>query len=354
MVGLKAWVQPHRLYFKGPAGTSRGTLHEKQVHYLLIQDTESGLTGIGECTIIPGLSQDDRADYPETVRAVARAINAGQTFEAIKADLNYFPSIVFGLETAFHDLYNGGKRQVFNSAFARGEKAIKINGLIWMNDYETMREQIKQKIREGFDCLKLKIGSINWNDELALLAHIRADYDPADVEIRVDANGAFSPEEALQKLEDLGEFGVHSIEQPIPPRQPDKMALVCRDSHVPVALDEELIGRQKTANKQQILDTIRPHNIVIKPSLLGGFYESQEWVELAEDRHIGWWVTSALESNIGLNAIAEWVGQWHVDRPQGLGTGGLYTNNIPSPLEVESGYIGKNLEKDWDLELLNL
>ncbi len=351
LANLKAWIYPYQLHFKGPAGTSRGTMHQKQVYYLFLKDLDSGQTGIGECTIIPGLSLDDREDYAEKVSATANAINEGVSFETLEDDLKYFPSIVFGLETAYNDLQKGSQRLIFDTPFYYGLQSIRINGLIWMNDYETMLQQIREKIEAGFDCIKLKIGAIEWAKEMALLAHIRADYSPDKVEIRVDANGAFNPKEAFEKLKALARFQVHSIEQPIAPRQPDLIAQICQQSPVPVALDEELIGRQDIDNKKITLDTIQPQYLILKPGLIGGFRQSEEWVELAEKRQIDWWVTSALESNIGLNAIAQWVSQWDIEMPQGLGTGGLYTNNIPSPLEVENGYISINPEKNWDLSL---
>ena len=347
MVQLAATLHPHKLHFKAPAGTSRGTLYDKQVYFLVIKNTQRGITGIGECTTIPSLSPDDRPDYKENVQAVCDAINEGHSFETIYQNLDYFPSIRFGLETAIKDLENGGQRMIYDTPFAYGQRSIKINGLIWMNDFETMLAQIREKVSHGFECIKLKIGAIDWQKELELLAHIRANYAPEQVEIRVDANGAFDPSNVIYKLQDLAKFKVHSIEQPIAPRQPEAMADVCERSPVPVALDEELISREDTTNKAHILDKIKPHYIILKPGLLGGFRQSDEWIELANERHIGWWATSALESNIGLNAIAQWTDSREVNIPQGLGTGGLYTNNIASPLEIGEGHIWINPEKEW-------
>lgn len=308
--------------------------------------------GIGECTTIPGLSLDDRRDYKAQVTATAEAIEHDQDLAKLKSKLIAFPSIVFGLETAFRDLQNGGVRIIYPSPFANGDRSLKINGLIWMNDYEAMLSQINEKIETGFDCIKLKIGSIAWEKELALLDAIRANYSPESVEIRVDANGAFSLKGVMDKLADLAHYKVHSIEQPVAPDPTISMASICRESPVPIALDEELIGRQKANNKTETLDADQPQYIIIKPSLIGGFEEANEWIRLADERGIGWWATSALESNIGLNAIAQWVAQMKPQIPQGLGTGGLYTNNIPAPLEIDQGYLYTNKEKSWDLHLI--
>ncbi len=349
MQTFKAWVIPHRLKFKGPAGTSRGTLYEKQVYYLVIRNEKNGNTGIGESTTIPGLSIDDRSDCKNRLQATAKAIEQGEDLVTLKNKLTSFPSIIFGLEIAFKDLENGGKRLIFPTSFANGPHSLKINGLIWMNDYQTMLSQIHEKIEQGFDCIKLKIAAIAWDKELSLLEEIRANYSANSLEIRVDANGAFPSDTVMAKLSELAYYQVHSIEQPIATNNTKAMAEICRESPLPVALDEELIGYHDRDQKVKKLDTIQPQHLILKPSLIGGFEQADEWIRLAEERGIGWWATSALESNIGLNAIAQWVAQWKPEIPQGLGTGGLYTNNIPSPLEIDQGHIYINKNKSWNL-----
>lgn len=287
-------------------------------------DAVPGITGTGECAMFRGLSAEDTPLY-ET--QLAQACISPETLPAIS-------SIRFGFETALLDLRNGGDGRFVDNAFTKGEKPIRINGLIWMGDKRVMKERIREKLDKGFRCVKLKIGGIDFNDELALLRYIRQEYAPDILELRVDANGAFSPHTAMEHLERLAEFNLHSIEQPIRQKQWDEMARLCRLSPIPIALDEDLIGFHSDEEKMRMLDTVKPQYIILKPSLCGGFAESDNWIRAAEARGIGWWATSALESNIGLNAIAQWVSKYDPQMPQGLGTGALYTNNFPSPLRL--------------------
>ena len=352
--GWKAWIQYHLFHFKGPAGTSRGTLTEKPVYYFCIQDEDTRTTGIGECSTLSGLSPEHGAGYEKALQQGAEALSqARQSPEALYQAFTGRPSIQFGLEQAFYDWANGGKRILFASEFTRGQMGIPINGLIWMNDIPTMREAIHAKIREGFSCLKLKIGARKWEDELGLLSEIRAQFSPDQLQVRVDANGAFSPDNALNKLAQLAELGIHSIEQPLPANAWEATANLCEQAPVPIALDETLIGHFTREAKTGILDKLKPRYIILKPSLLGGIRHANEWIELANNRGIGWWVTSALESNIGLNAIAQWTATLPVNRPQGLGTGGLYTNNIPAPLTIDKAFLYYKPSKSWDLGIVH-
>lgn len=322
------------LHFKRPAGTSRGSLTEKNSYFIHIKDIETDAEGIGECPILPGLSIDERPDFEDKLQEVCDLLNQNQQLN-ISDNLESWPAIVFGLETAILDVQLGGKRLLYNNAFSRGEKGIPINGLVWMDNIEGMWQQVQEKIAANFPCVKLKIGALDFESELNLLKRIREKY--SDIEIRLDANGAFTPQEAVSKLKQLSESHIHSIEQPIKQGQPKLMAELCKASPIPIALDEELIGVNNREDKIKLLDTIQPQYIILKPSLLGGFAAADEWIALAEERNIGWWATSALESNIGLNAIAQWTGSKNNPLPQGLGTGSLFTNNIPMPLEIKSG-----------------
>jgi o-succinylbenzoate synthase len=268
--------------------------------------------------------------------------------------LRAFPSIYFGLEMALLDLETNGSRTLFSSDFSEKETPLRINGLIWMGDKSFMFDQIQHKIQEGWDCIKLKIGAINFEEELDLLRYIRKQFSKNEVEIRVDANGAFSPATALEKLKRLSDFDLHSIEQPIKPRQIEAMAALCEQTPLPIALDEELIGIFEKKEKKQLLETICPQFLIFKPSFIGGFHGTQEWLTICETLGIDWWVTSALESNIGLNAIAQWTATLNNPLPQGLGTGQLYTNNISSPLEVNRGFLKYNKKEKWDLSRLKI
>lgn len=328
------------LQFKRPAGTSRGYMNTKNSWILEIE--ENGVIGRGEVSIIEGLSPEytNITDFEKTINEICSALEQGtRSKEQLLADLANFPSIKFGIETALRDLSNGGTGIIFDNAFSRGEKRIPINGLVWMGDENFMREQIEQKLREGYTTIKMKIGAINTATELAILKSIRDSYSSNEITLRVDANGAFGPTEIPIILEQLAELEIHSIEQPIKPGQWKEISLLCSNSPVPIALDEELIGINDLSEKIELLDKIKPPFIILKPSLHGGISGTQEWIRLAEERHIGWWMTSALESNIGLNAICQLAGEYALELPQGLGTGSLYTNNIPSDLAIDNGEI---------------
>ena len=267
-------------------------------------------------------------------------------------ELKEYPSIQFGLEQALLSLKSGDGFKLFPSDFTTGKSGIKINGLIWMGEKQFMLNQIKQKLKQGFDVIKLKIGAIDFQSELELLKFIRKDFSVEDVEIRVDANGAFHPDEALEKLKRLSDFDLHSIEQPIKAGQPDKMAGLCEKTPLPIALDEELIGIIDNYKKGELLKQIRPQYIILKPGLIGGFQGSNTWIDLAKEQKIGWWITSALESNIGLNAISQFTYILQNQIPQGLGTGSLFTNNIQAPLRVENGHLYYDPDQSWDIRNL--
>ena len=346
---LKARYHKHTLHFRLPAGTSRGVLLTRDAFYLLIQDTENpGITGIGECGIIPGLSLDDRPQFETAVQECCDIIKKGQYPDS--KWLDYWPSISFALETALLDLKNKGQKILFESKFTRGIQPIAINGLIWMGEADNMLRQMNEKVASGFSVLKMKVGAIDFEKEVELIRHIRQHYPSDQISIRLDANGAFEPDEALKKLEILAVFDIHSMEQPIKAGQTTQMIEICRHSPIPIALDEELIGISAKDEMEKLLNDIRPQFIILKPSLLGGFKKSEEWIHQAALQGAGWWVTSALESNIGLNAIAQWTATLQNQLPQGLGTGSLYTNNIPSPLKVENGLLHFEPDNLWDVK----
>ncbi|MGJ5641062.1 o-succinylbenzoate synthase [Formosa sp. S-31] len=336
------------LDFKRPSGTSRGVLTTKETWFIHLKDGNK--TGIGECGILRGLSVDDRTDYEDRLRWACSNIHVG--LEVLLDALTEFPSIQFGLETAFKSLESELSSFVlFPSKFTSGKEYIPINGLIWMGDEAFMKAQIKEKIEAGFSCIKMKIGAINFETELNLLQSIRKEFSVSDIELRVDANGAFTPDSALEKLKRLSDWDLHSIEQPIKAGQASEMARLCEETPLGIALDEELIGVFETQDKQLLLDTIKPQYIILKPSLIGGFKGSDTWINLAEDRNIGWWITSALESNIGLNAIAQYTFTLKNNMPQGLGTGSLFTNNFDSPLRVKNGTLQYVTTEDWNYNL---
>lgn len=324
-------IEPRTLHFKQPAGTSRGVYTTRRVWYLhLTSDSQPGREGIGECAPLPNLSCDDLPHYEQLLSSLCQeAAQSGIDYERLRP----YPSILFGLETAFRH-FERGTASLWDTPFSRGEQGIPINGLIWMGSYTQMLAQIEAKMQAGFRCIKLKIGAIHFEEELSLLKMIRRHFSAKEIELRVDANGAFSPAEALEKLKRLSELDLHSIEQPIRAGQWDSMARLSQLSPLPIALDEELIGVHSTSRKKELLETIHPQYIILKPSLHGGLWGSQEWIAAASQLGIGWWITSALESNIGLNAIAQWCATLHNPLPQGLGTGALFTDNIPMPLEV--------------------
>ena len=361
-------ISERTLHFKQPAGTSRGVYTTRHSYYLtLTSDEMPGVEGVGECATLPDLSCDAKPEYAVTLRQVCQMVEQmGRIpYDMIRA----YPSITFGLETAFASFFDAAKKlleivpaegassssemlkqkgvsvpagmenlvDLYDSPFGRGEEGITINGLVWMGTYEEMLARLEEKLQAGFHCVKLKIGAIDFFKELDLIKRIRDVYTREQVELRVDANGGFLPENAMSQLEALAKYDIHSIEQPIRQHQWPKMAQLCRETPLPIALDEELIGVNVRSMKEALLDTIRPQYIILKPSLHGGIYGCNEWIQLADQRGIGSWITSALESNIGLNAIAHYAAKVYgpnVQMPQGLGTGQLFTDNIPMPLEI--------------------
>jgi o-succinylbenzoate synthase len=346
---MKAQYIHHKLQFIKAAGTSRGVLRTKDSYYLVLE--ENNKRGIGECSILPKLSPEADWDLNKEFQKITQQINQGISISSLLEHYNQQPAIRFALEMAQADLKRGGDKNFFSTDFQKGEKGIVTNGLIWMGTKDEMFQQIKQKIDLGFSCVKLKIGAINWEEELDLLSYIRSHFSADQIELRVDANGAFSPDNALKKLSELAKRQIHSIEQPIAVNQWEDMAKLCKESPIDIALDEELIVNQTTQKRKEMLDFIKPQYIILKPSLIGGFYHSDEYISLAEERNIGWWITSALEGNIGLNAIAQYTASKNSKMPQGLGTGGLFTNNINSPLELrgEELWLG---DGSWNDSLL--
>ncbi len=343
---MKATYHKHILEFKRPSGTSRGVLKTKETWFIIITNNK-GNTGIGECGILRTLSVDDRPDYEEKLKWTCNNIHLG--IDKLYALLIEFPSIQFGIEQAFKSLEARTPFELFPSEFTKGKDSIPINGLVWMGEKEFMKTQIIEKLDQGFDCVKLKIGAIDFQAELELLKFIRSQFSAKIIEIRVDANGAFKPNEALEKLKRLSDFNLHSIEQPIAVNQQENMALLCGNTPIPIALDEELLGVFSKEKKQLLLKNIKPQYIILKPSLIGGITGSIDWIESAENNNIDWWITSALESNVGLNAISQFTYNLKNSLPQGLGTGGLYTNNFDSPLEVNSGKLSYNPLLTWSV-----
>lgn len=334
---LQYSIQKAIFQFKQPAGTSRG-VYTTRTSWLvsLFHSDQPHIVGRGECAPLPALSCDDVADYEHILHRFAAQLCQDNTLNL--DSISAYPSICFGLETALQDLRNGGKGILYDTAFTRGEEGITINGLVWMGNVEEMRQRIEEKLAQGFGCVKLKVGAIDFDSELYLIQMIRKRFSPQTITLRLDANGGFSNDTALHKLMRLAPYSIHSIEQPIAQKQWQQMAELCRQTPIPIALDEELIGVNKFEDKQQLLKTIQPQYIILKPSLHGGIQGTQEWINLAEENHISSWITSALESNIGLNAIAQMAAHFYPDinrMPQGLGTGMLYTNNIPSPLIIK-------------------
>ncbi len=349
----------HTLRFRFEAGTSRGVLREKDSYIVRIYDDEDPtLMGLGECGPLPGLSLDDQPDFEQRLSDLCQYFS--------KLDLQLFsgnvpivlnqligqelPSVLFGFETAMLDYLSGGRRIIADNDFVRGVRSLPINGLIWMGDAAFMKRQIDEKLAAGYTTLKLKIGAIDFEQELELLASIRERFTPEQITLRVDANGAFTAAEAMDKLTRLSAFQLHSIEQPIRAGAHDQMAELCRHTPLPIALDEDLVGHMEYVDKFRLLKKIQPQFVVLKPTLLGGLRHSDEWIELANRLNIGWWITSALESNIGLNAIAQYTAKYRHLIPQGLGTGQLYHNNFDSPLHTENGQIRYDVGEQWKLE----
>ena len=344
---MKARHTQINLQFKFPAGTSRGVLLHKPSSFLVLE--QDGFTGIGECSTIPDLSIDPMEFYEQKLNEVCKWINNGNDPENI--DLSVFPSIAFGLETALLDLKANGSKKLFPSDFTEGKTGIPINGLVWMGDKEFMQNQITEKIAAGYRCIKLKVGALDFETELEIIAGIRRHFSPEEIEIRLDANGGFSADDALLKLEKLAKYQIHSIEQPIKQGQLYALADICKHSPIPIVLDEELIGIKPT-DIERVIEKTKPAYIILKPSLLGGFKQSEEWIRMAEKHQVKWWITSALEANIGLNAIAQWTYTLNSELPQGLGTGQLYHNNIPSPLEIRDAKLFYQTKNDWDLSAI--
>jgi o-succinylbenzoate synthase len=333
---LKATFQPYKLIFRTPGGTSRGVLTEKPSWFLSVwNEQQPEIRGTGECSVLPKLSPDDRPGIEKKLQEVCD--NIDQLKNSFHRDLEQWPAIRFAVETALLDLQNGGKKVLFRGPFPAGSAGIPINGLIWMGTPEEMNRQIEEKLKAGFRCLKMKIGAIYFDEEYRLLQKLRENYSRKQIELRVDANGAFSYEEAPGILDKLAALDIHSIEQPIKAGQWQEMSRLCESTPLPIALDEELIGITPVSEKQKMLATIQPQYIILKPSLTGGFQSSEEWIGAAEKHNAGWWVTSALESNIGLNAIAQWTATLNNPLPQGLGTGQVFSNNIESPLQIRNG-----------------
>lgn len=334
------------LHFIQPAGTSRGVYTTRQSYYVTLSDDNvPGIVGIGECATLPDLSCD--AMPPKEYERILKGFcdDLCQSGKIDKEAMRPYPSMLFGLETAKRQLDNGGGIDLFNTPFGRGEEGITINGLIWMGTFDEMFQRLEAKLKAGFHCVKLKIGAIDFEKELRLIQHIRQHFSRKEVELRVDANGGFTPDNAMQRLEALAKYDIHSIEQPIRQHQWKEMARLCKNSPLPIALDEELIGVNDLTEKNQLLDTIQPQYIILKPSLHGGISGTREWIKLAKERGIGSWITSALESNIGLNAIAQLTADIygpHITMAQGLGTGQLFSDNIPMPLEIRGEQLWVN------------
>ncbi|CAM4259313.1 o-succinylbenzoate synthase [Zobellia nedashkovskayae] len=345
---MQATYKKYILNFKRPSGTSRGVLTQKETWFLILN--KNGKQGIGECGILRGLSFDDVDGYEDKLKWTCENIHLGK--DELWEALMEFPSIQFGVEQAFLSLSADNPFLLYPSGFISKQQPIPINGLIWMGDESFMHEQIAKKLDEGFKCIKMKIGAIDFNTEIALLESIRKKYDASKIELRVDANGAFTPEDAFEKLKILSKYTLHSIEQPIKQGQSSTMKDLCVITPLPIALDEELIGVFSVTKKEELLQTIKPQYIILKPSLVGGYKGCEEWITIAKKMNIGWWVTSALESNVSLNAIAQWTYMLQNPMPQGLGTGGLYTNNLDSPLIVQNGQLFYDSNKNWKNNLI--
>ena len=328
---MKASLHFHRLHFNVPSGTSRGVLTHKDSWFLRLQSGSD--FGWGECSVIPGLSPDIKNGIYDKVESLINEFN--RTGELTTDMTSDFPALNFAFEMALLDMLSEKDKSYFPNSLQLSNKGIPINGLIWMGETDFMKQQIREKIKAGFSCLKLKIAALDFNEELAILRWIRQEFKSTDLTLRVDANGGFSPSEALEKLEQLAQFDIHSIEQPIAAGQVDTLNKLCKESPIPIALDEELIG-VNSQSASALLQSIKPQYIILKPSLLGGFQKSDQWIASAERLSIGWWATSALESNLGLYAIAEWTATKKVTMPQGLGTGGLFQNNIQAPLMISN------------------
>lgn len=352
---LKLEYKDYTLDFKFDAGTSRGILKKRPVFMLKISEDGLSPFGYGEVAPLERLSVDRLEDVElELDRLVTKVAKCEtpkseeEVFDLVASLVKVtFPSIRFGLEVAFLDLLNGGKQLIFDNHFYKSNYEIPINGLVWMGTADAMRAQVDEKLKAGFKCIKIKVGAIDWQEELALIAYIR--YKSREVIIRLDANGGFPTNETFSRIADLEKYNIHSIEQPIMPKQPEAMMLICEKSKVPIALDEELIGVHSSLAKLELLQYTKPSFIILKPTLLGGFASTKEWILIAENLGIDWWLTSALESNVGLNAISQFAASFEDISYQGLGTGQLYHNNIKSPLQINGDRLKYNKELNWDI-----
>lgn len=332
----------HELTFKKQARTSRGAMENHVVYYVILK--EGDRAGYGEAAPLKGLSIDDRPDFEQKLNECITWINGGLPVDALS--LAEFPSLQFAFETASRSLQFDEAFTVFENSFIHGNP-IKINGLVWMGSRDEMLEEAFAKAEEGFNCIKFKVGALDFDEECRMLEAFRKRYSAFKIELRLDANGAFATDDAIQKLKELSRFDIHSIEQPIQAKQQDYMHELCLQTPISIALDEELIGEDVTKDGDALLKFMKPQFIILKPTLIGGFEAADQWIKYAQKYDIGWWATSALESNIGLNAIAQWCSTYETDLPQGLGTGSLYSNNIISPLNVQNGYLHYNKKASW-------
>ncbi len=353
---LKGSFFPYKLVFRFDAGTSRGVLKEKTTWFVKIRrEDRPEIFGLGECGPLPNLSPDHKPYLSGCIKKALQKIaewpaipDPGHIGEMVGSIVpSYLPALSFAIETALLDLNFGGKRIIVNNDFVRGKIKVPINGLIWMGKKSFMLRQIRDKLEAGYNCIKIKVGALDLDTELDLLKYIRKKFSSEAITLRLDANGAFKPMEALRILEKFAVFDIHSIEQPIQAGQRGAMRSLCRKSPIPIALDEELIGVTGLEQKKILMDEISPQYLILKPTLVGGLSAAGQWLYLAEKRGIGWWITSALESNIGLNAIAQYAAGLKTDMHQGLGTGQLFHNNISSPLFIENGYLGYRTGVDW-------
>lgn len=341
-MNIRASYHPYILNFKRPSGTSRGVLLEKETWFIKIIDGDKW--GLGECGLLRGLSYDDVPNYEEKLSWVCQNIHLG--IDVLWEHCKQFPSIQFGLEQAFRSLNSKHPLLLHPSLFTQGEGAIEINGLIWMGDKAFMKSQIQEKLSQQVSCIKIKVGALDFDTELSIIAALRS--QAPSIEIRLDANGGFHPSEVENQLKALSKYRIHSIEQPVKPEHRDVLSHLCEHPIIDIALDESLIGMIDKNDKEKLLDAVHPQYIILKPSFIGGYKGTLEWIGLAEEKNIGWWITSALESNVGLNAIAQWVYTLNCKMPQGLGTGSLFTNNIDAPLVQKNGYLHYDPKNFWD------
>lgn len=338
-------IIPYRLNFKFPAGTSRSVLKTRDVYFLVLEN-EAGTQGWGEVAPLEGLSEE-LVQMGEDFKFFMDAFGKQPVSPSVIKEINSYPSGRFGLESAYLDLQNQGRRIWFPGKFVSGEKRIPINGLIWMGSRSEMFDRVKEKLQLGYHCLKLKIGGIDFDEEIELISYIRSQFDEEILEIRLDANGSFKPANAVERLKRLSEYSIHSIEQPIPSGNWERMAGLCGLNIIPIALDEELIGLHSQEWKKRLIDTVRPQYLIFKPSLIGGIAETEEYISICKKNRIGWWITSALESNVGLNVLGQFSEKLQVTRPQGLGTGKLFTNNIASPFVEKKGEVFCIPSRGW-------